>query len=299
MSTRSADDLVSSARRRIHRVEPPELERVRSGGALVVDIRPERQRALEGELGFGVVVERNVLEWRFDLQGSHALPEVEGYDQPVVVVCSEGYASSLAAASLRELGFSRAGDLAGGYRAWRGLAGRGGPAGATGPDAPGHNAQLIPGNSPAQPHPAHRVRHSAPSESGSCGAAEPARWQLAPAGDERQRLGRPRHRRARAAGPLQVVGPQFHAVEVDAEEVGPARAGDDPEEPADAVVGHPSFQRHRLHDVETVDDAVRRTRPPCLRPAAPTRATRRSAGRRGGRRRGARRPAPPPCRRGG
>ena len=88
-------------------------------GALVVDIRPERQRADEGELGFGVVVERNVLEWRFDLQGSHALPEVRDYDQQVVIVCSEGYASSLAAASLRQLGFSRVADLAGGYVAWR------------------------------------------------------------------------------------------------------------------------------------------------------------------------------------
>jgi len=119
VSTRSADELLTSARSQIDRVEPHELERVRAGGALVVDIRPERQRAAEGELGFGIVVERNVLEWRFDLLGSHALPEVEGYDQPVVVVCSEGYASSLAAASLRQLGFNRAADLAGGYRAWR------------------------------------------------------------------------------------------------------------------------------------------------------------------------------------
>ena len=119
MSTHSADDLLASARSQIDRVEPHELRRVCAGGALVVDIRPERQRAAEGELGFGIVVERNVLEWRFDLQGGHALPEVVGYDQPVVVVCSEGYASSLAAASLRQLGFSRAADLAGGYRAWR------------------------------------------------------------------------------------------------------------------------------------------------------------------------------------
>ena len=85
----------------------------------MVDIRPAAQRAAEGELGFGLIVERNVLEWRFDLTGSHALPEVTGYDQAVVVVCSEGYASSLAADSLRALGFTRAGDLAGGYRAWR------------------------------------------------------------------------------------------------------------------------------------------------------------------------------------
>jgi len=127
VSTRSADDLLVSARSQIDRVESHELDRVRAGGALVVDIRPERQRAAEGELGFGVVVERNVLEWRFDLQGSHALPEVEGYDQPIVVVCSEGYASSLAAASLRQLGFGRAGDLAGGYRAWRAWRGEGVP----------------------------------------------------------------------------------------------------------------------------------------------------------------------------
>ena len=64
-------------------------------------------------------MERNVLEWRFDLRGAHALPEVTGYDQPVVVVCSEGYASSLAAASLVDLGFPQAGDLDGGYKGWR------------------------------------------------------------------------------------------------------------------------------------------------------------------------------------
>ena len=119
MTVRSVDEILASARTQIDRVEPHELERLRAGGALVVDIRPERQRSAEGELGFGIVVERNVLEWRFDLQGSHALPEVRDYDQQVVVVCSEGYASSLAAASLRQLGFTRAADLAGGYRAWR------------------------------------------------------------------------------------------------------------------------------------------------------------------------------------
>jgi rhodanese-related sulfurtransferase len=119
VTTRSADDLLARARERIRRVGPEELEGLRARGALVVDIRPAAQRAGEGELGFGVVVERNVLEWRFDLSGDHALPEVAGYDQPVVVVCSEGYASSLAAASLRDLGFTEASDLAGGYRAWR------------------------------------------------------------------------------------------------------------------------------------------------------------------------------------
>ena len=124
MTARSTDEILTSARNQIDRIEPYELEGLRSAGALVVDIRPERQRADEGELGFGVVVERNVLEWRFDLQGSHALSEVRDYEQQVVVVCSEGYASSLAASSLRQLGFSRAADLAGGYLGWLRLAGR-------------------------------------------------------------------------------------------------------------------------------------------------------------------------------
>jgi rhodanese-related sulfurtransferase len=119
VTVRSADDLLAEARRRIRRVEPDELEARRAGGALVVDIRPAAQRASEGELGFGLIVERNVLEWRFDLTGDHALPEVSGYDQSVVVVCSAGYASSLAADSLRALGFTDAADLAGGYQAWR------------------------------------------------------------------------------------------------------------------------------------------------------------------------------------
>jgi rhodanese-related sulfurtransferase len=119
MTARSIDDLLAESRSRIRRVEPDELESIRSRGGLVVDIRPAAQRAAEGELGFGIVVERNVLEWRFDLTGSDALPDVTGYDQPVVVVCSEGYASSLAADSLRELGFTEPTDLAGGYRAWR------------------------------------------------------------------------------------------------------------------------------------------------------------------------------------
>jgi rhodanese-related sulfurtransferase len=100
LTAHSAEDLLASARAKIRRVEPDELDALFAAGAVVVDIRPAAQRAAEGELGFGLIVERNVLEWRFDLTGSHTLPDVSGYDQPVVVVCSEGYASSLAAASL-------------------------------------------------------------------------------------------------------------------------------------------------------------------------------------------------------
>ena len=114
----SADDLVARARQRIDRTEPQDLASIASAGGLVVDIRPAAQRASEGELPGALVIERNVLEWRLDPEGSHRLPEVTGFDQPVVVVCSAGYASSLAADSLRTLGFRQATDLIGGYQAW-------------------------------------------------------------------------------------------------------------------------------------------------------------------------------------
>jgi rhodanese-related sulfurtransferase len=117
--TRTADELVSDARRRIDRVAPGSLAGVVSDGGLVVDIRPEAQRVVEGELPDAVVLERNVLEWRLDPLGDHRIHQVRDHGQQVVVVCSEGYASSLAAASLVELGFTRAADLEGGYRAWR------------------------------------------------------------------------------------------------------------------------------------------------------------------------------------
>ncbi|MGA2838027.1 MAG: rhodanese-like domain-containing protein [Acidimicrobiales bacterium] len=117
--TRRADDLVAEARRRIRRVAPSELDQVWAAGGIVVDIRPLDQRLVEGELDGALVVERNVLEWRLDPGGDHRLPEVRDHRQPVVVVCSAGYASSLAAASLVDLGFECAADLDGGFQAWR------------------------------------------------------------------------------------------------------------------------------------------------------------------------------------
>jgi rhodanese-related sulfurtransferase len=114
----SVDELVERARRRIRRVGPHELEGLMAEGGLVVDIRPAEQRRSEGALPGALVVERNVLEWRLDPTSDHRLPEVRGVHQPVVVVCSAGYASSLAAASLSDLGYERAADLVGGYQAW-------------------------------------------------------------------------------------------------------------------------------------------------------------------------------------
>jgi rhodanese-related sulfurtransferase len=117
--TQRADDLVAEARRRIRRVRPAQLGAVQAAGGLVVDIRPEAQRRAEGELDGAVVVERNVLEWRLDPLGAHRLPQVRDHGQWIVVVCSKGYASSLAAASLADLGFESATDLEGGFQAWR------------------------------------------------------------------------------------------------------------------------------------------------------------------------------------
>jgi rhodanese-related sulfurtransferase len=119
LNATSVEQLLADARDRIDRVSPQELGPWRVAGAFLVDIRPERQRVEEGEFDHAIVVERNVLEWRFDLRGDHALADIDGYGQPLVVACSEGYASSFAAASLRALGFTRVADLDGGYRAWR------------------------------------------------------------------------------------------------------------------------------------------------------------------------------------
>ncbi len=126
--SRSADDLVAEARRRIERVPPDGLAGLTDAGALVVDIRPAAQRTAEGELPGALVIERNVLEWRLDPHGSHRIPQATGFDRPVVVVCSEGYASSLAADSLRALGYRRALDLEGGVQAWLAWTAAGSPA---------------------------------------------------------------------------------------------------------------------------------------------------------------------------
>lgn len=112
------DDLVERAREGVHRPRARAAYQAHLDGALLVDIRPAAQRAAEGEIPGSLIIERNVLEWRLDPTGSHRIPEASGYDVEVIVVCSEGYASSLAAASLRELGLHRATDLDGGFVGW-------------------------------------------------------------------------------------------------------------------------------------------------------------------------------------
>lgn len=97
---------------------PEDLEAVWAGGGLVIDTRPASLREKDGELPGALVVERNVLEWRLDPTSPWRLDEVRDHDQQIVVLCDEGYASSLAAASLQSLGLQRATDLDGGYQAW-------------------------------------------------------------------------------------------------------------------------------------------------------------------------------------
>jgi rhodanese-related sulfurtransferase len=115
---RSIHEVLASARSRLTRLSPVQADLAAAGGAVLVDIRPQRQREAEGEIPGALIVERNVLEWRFDPASDARLP-IAGYDLQVIVVCSEGYTSSLAAASLRDLGLRRATDLDGGFCAWR------------------------------------------------------------------------------------------------------------------------------------------------------------------------------------
>lgn len=116
--SRSLDTLLSGARSGLRRLDPSAAASAQAAGAVLVDIRPYAFRVAEGEIPGALVVERNVLEWRFDPRSDARLDLADSYDIEVVVVCQEGYTSSLAAASLQELGLHRATDLAGGFVAW-------------------------------------------------------------------------------------------------------------------------------------------------------------------------------------
>ena len=115
---RTIDEVLAEARSHLHRLTPAEAAAAHRSGAVIVDIRPAAQRAAEGELPIATVIERNVLEWRFDPTSEAALPFAH-HDLEVIVLCQEGYTSSLAAAALHELGIHRATDVIGGYAAWR------------------------------------------------------------------------------------------------------------------------------------------------------------------------------------
>ena len=119
----SLDELLAASRSGVRRFGPHEVIEAAARGALVVDTRTDAQRRRQGELPRDllpgvVVVDRTVLEWRLDPVGEHSIPEATAEDLEVVVVCRQGYSSSLAAASLRAIGLPRATDLEGGVEAW-------------------------------------------------------------------------------------------------------------------------------------------------------------------------------------
>ena len=118
---RSIEEILAEARALLDRVAPAKLAGEHAKGALIIDIRPAEQRSRDGPLLGAVIIDRNVLEWRLDPSCPHHIAQAADYDTRIVIVCNEGYQSSLAAAQLRTIGLHRATDLDGGYQAWLAL----------------------------------------------------------------------------------------------------------------------------------------------------------------------------------
>ncbi len=112
------EELLSSARRELVRLSPPEALEAAERGGVLVDIRSDTQRAADGLIPTAVSVSRNVLEWRLDPGSEHCDPELACRNRPVILICNEGYQSSLAAATIRRFGVD-ATDVVGGFQAWR------------------------------------------------------------------------------------------------------------------------------------------------------------------------------------
>jgi len=113
------DRALERARRRISRIEPHQAAAEQARGALLVDTRTEAQRLRDGAVPGALVIDRTVLEWRLDPTSPNCIPEATNHDVRVIVICAEGYSSSLAAASLQELGMRNATDVIGGFAAWK------------------------------------------------------------------------------------------------------------------------------------------------------------------------------------
>jgi rhodanese-related sulfurtransferase len=118
--TSAIDRMLADARSRLSRLDPAQAAAEQTAGALIVDIRPDAQRRVEGEIPGSLVLERNVLEWRLDPTSTARIPAASG-DLRVIVACSQGYTSSLAAASLQDLGLEDATDIVGGFLAWQAI----------------------------------------------------------------------------------------------------------------------------------------------------------------------------------
>jgi rhodanese-related sulfurtransferase len=119
MRRKTIDEVLDEARTHLQRVGPKEASDAAAAGALLIDIRSDHQREADGVVPGAIYFPRNVLEWRCDPASDGYDPRVDSLDRQVIVMCNEGYASSLAAVSLQELGFANATDLDGGFQAWR------------------------------------------------------------------------------------------------------------------------------------------------------------------------------------
>jgi rhodanese-related sulfurtransferase len=111
--------LLVRARARLTRLEPAEALAATRAGAVIIDTRPEYQRRADGEIPGAIVIERNHLEWRLHPTSEGRIPEARDSSVVWVVVCDEGYSSSLAAATLQLIGLRRSTDIIGGFQAWR------------------------------------------------------------------------------------------------------------------------------------------------------------------------------------
>jgi rhodanese-related sulfurtransferase len=119
LAVMTVDELLARARSRLGRLEPRQAEAAARACALLIDIRSEAERARDGLVPGALFVPRNVLEWRCDPASPHRDPRIDGRARTLILVCDEGYQSSLAAATLHELGLTRTTDVIGGFRAWR------------------------------------------------------------------------------------------------------------------------------------------------------------------------------------
>jgi len=113
------DEVLKQARRKLVRVEPREAAAELAHGALLVDTRTETQRAKHGEIPGAIVIDRTVLEWRLDPTSPSRIEQATDHQVRIIVVCAEGFSSSLAAASLQDIGLVNATDLIGGFLAWK------------------------------------------------------------------------------------------------------------------------------------------------------------------------------------
>jgi rhodanese-related sulfurtransferase len=113
------DHLLENARRRLRRISPQQAAAEQADGALLVDTRTAEQRASQGAIPGALVIDRTVFEWRLDPTSPSRIPEASDHKVRVIVICAQGYSSSLAAASLQDLGLVNATDVIGGFEAWR------------------------------------------------------------------------------------------------------------------------------------------------------------------------------------